>query len=29
MPVTGQPDADPIPGWRLIEVLGRGGFGEV
>jgi serine/threonine protein kinase len=23
-----QPDAEPIPGYRLIEFLGRGGFGE-
>lgn len=24
-----QPDAEPIPGYRLIEPLGSGGFGEV
>src|SRR5579871_195800 len=24
-----QPGAQPIPGYRLIEPLGRGGFGEV
>src|ERR1700732_5148083 len=23
-----QPDAEPIPGYRLIEPLGSGGFGE-
>ena len=22
-------DAEPVPGYRLIEWLGRGGFGEV
>jgi serine/threonine protein kinase len=26
---TRQPGAQPIPGYRLIEPLGRGGFGEV
>src|SRR5262245_51416230 len=24
-----QPDAEPIPGYRLIEPIGSGGFGEV
>src|SRR4029453_1648845 len=24
-----QPNAEPIPGYRLIERLGRGGYGEV
>src|SRR5688572_17508276 len=24
-----RPDAEPIPGYRLLEPLGRGGFGEV
>src|SRR3954469_11264061 len=24
-----EPDAEPIPGYRLIERLGSGGFGEV
>src|SRR5437764_13576113 len=24
-----EPDAEPIPGYRLIEPLGAGGFGEV
>ena len=24
-----EPDAEPIPGYRLIEPLGKGGFGEV
>src|ERR1700722_11611325 len=24
-----EPDAEPIPGYRLIEPLGSGGFGEV
>src|SRR5208337_4000898 len=24
-----EPNAEPIPGYRLIEPLGRGGFGEV
>src|SRR5689334_8379576 len=24
-----EPHAEPIPGYRLIEPLGRGGFGEV
>src|SRR5258708_33061708 len=29
MPVEKCPDAEPIPGYRLIERLGSGGFGEV
>jgi serine/threonine protein kinase len=29
MPFTKQPNAEPIPGYRLIAPLGRGGFGEV
>src|SRR5437764_8664042 len=29
MPFTKQPNAEPIPGYRLIEPLGSGGFGEV
>src|SRR6516165_9528069 len=29
MPFTKQPNAEPIPGYRLISPLGRGGFGEV
>ena len=29
MPVVREPDAEPIPGYRLIEPLGSGGFGEV
>ena len=24
-----EPDTEPIPGYRLIEPLGTGGFGEV
>jgi serine/threonine protein kinase len=24
-----EPDAEPIPGYKLIEPLGSGGFGEV
>lgn len=29
MPLCIEPKAEPIPGYRLIELLGRGGFGEV
>jgi eukaryotic-like serine/threonine-protein kinase len=29
MSVLREPDAEPIPGYRLIEPLGSGGFGEV
>ncbi len=29
MPLAREPNAVPIPGYRLIEPLGRGGFGEV
>src|SRR2546428_12418359 len=29
MPVRAEPHAEPIPGYRLIERLGGGGFGEV
>ena len=29
MHLVKEPDAEPIPGYRLIEPLGRGGFGEV
>jgi serine/threonine protein kinase len=29
MPLIKQPNAEPISGYRLIEPLGRGGFGEV
>jgi serine/threonine protein kinase len=29
MPFLKQPNAEPIPGYRLIEPLGKGGFGEV
>ncbi|MCI0680862.1 MAG: protein kinase [Gemmataceae bacterium] len=29
MPVRIEPNAEPIPGYRLIERLGGGGFGEV
>src|SRR2546423_13362704 len=28
-PLIKDPNAEPIPGYRLIEPLGRGGFGEV
>jgi serine/threonine protein kinase len=29
MPSVREPDAEPIPGYRLVEFLGQGGFGEV
>jgi serine/threonine protein kinase len=29
MPLIREPDTEPIPGYRLIEPLGRGGFGEI
>jgi serine/threonine protein kinase len=29
MPTVRAPNSEPIPGYRLIEPLGRGGFGEV
>jgi serine/threonine protein kinase len=29
MPFTKQPNLEPIPGYRLVAPLGRGGFGEV
>src|SRR3954466_11628789 len=29
MPLVKEPNAEPIPGYRLIEPLGSGGFGEV
>ncbi len=29
MPLLLQPQAEPLPGYRLIEPLGKGGFGEV
>src|SRR5437870_4756397 len=29
MSVIREPNAEPIPGYRLIEPLGQGGFGEV
>src|SRR4051794_4967661 len=29
MPLLKEPSAEPIPGYRLIEPLGSGGFGEV
>src|ERR1700740_1669925 len=29
MSVLREPNAEPIPGYRLIEPLGSGGFGEV
>src|ERR1700684_121309 len=29
MPFTKVPQSEPIPGYRLIAPLGRGGFGEV
>src|SRR5947199_4213381 len=29
MPVVKEPHAEPIPGYRLLEPLGSGGFGEV
>src|SRR6516165_8643013 len=29
MPVAKQANVEPIPGYRLLEPLGKGGFGEV
>jgi serine/threonine protein kinase len=29
MPLIKEPDTEPIPGYRLMEPLGQGGFGEV
>jgi eukaryotic-like serine/threonine-protein kinase len=29
MPPLLQPRAEPLPGYRLVEPLGKGGFGEV
>ena len=29
MSVVREPNAEPVPGYRLISPLGRGGFGEV
>src|ERR1700682_4074518 len=29
MPIEKRPGAEPLPGYRLIERLGAGGFGEV
>ena len=29
MPVRIEPHAEPIPGYRLIEKLGSGGFGDL
>src|SRR3954447_9034462 len=29
MPVRIEPNSEPIPGYRLIDRLGSGGFGEV
>src|SRR5215469_8942944 len=29
MALLGQPGAEPIPGYRLVERLGTGGYGEV
>src|SRR5580704_6360493 len=29
MLLTKEPNAEPIPGYRLLEPLGKGGFGEV
>src|SRR5437762_795001 len=29
MPILKRPDSEPIPGYRLLEPLGNGGFGEV
>src|SRR5271170_2137588 len=29
MPVVKTPNLEPLPGYRLLEPLGKGGFGEV
>jgi serine/threonine protein kinase len=29
MSINREPDAEPIPGYRLVQLLGSGGFGEV
>ncbi len=29
MPIVKTPETEPIPGYRLVEPLGKGGFGEV
>jgi len=28
LPLLKEPNAEPIPGYRLVEPLGSGGFGE-
>ena len=29
MPVVKSPNSEPLPGYRLLNLIGRGGFGEI